>query len=74
MTSAPRHPNAPQWQAVAYFLAGLRRCAPALAATAAAAPGHGKRSAGTGAAAAFLAFGFQALPDGNHGDNNSSIL
>lgn len=66
MTSAPRHSNFPQWQAVAYFLAGLRRSAPALPRTAAA-------PAGTGAAAGFLASGFQALPDGNHGDNKRWI-
>lgn len=66
MTSAPNHSNAPQWQAVAYFLAGLRRTAPAL-------PRKAAAPAGTGAAIGFLAAGFQALPDGNHGDNNSLI-
>ena len=66
MTSAPHHPNFAHWQAVAYFLAGLRRTAPALLRTAGAAPG-------TGAAVGFQAAGFQALPDGNHGDNKRSI-
>ena len=71
MTSAPHHPNASHWQAITYFLAGLRRSAPALSAKTRA-DGHAKRSAGT-AARGLKAPGFQALPDGNHGDNLGSI-
>ena len=71
MTSAPHHPNASHWQAITYFLAGLRRSAPALSAKTGA-DGHAKRSAGT-AAPGLKAPGFQALPDGNHGDNKGSI-
>lgn len=73
MTSAPHHPNFGQWAAIAYFLAGLRRSASALAAKPAAALGaQAKRD--TGAAAGFAAAGFQNLPDGNHGDNNYRAL
>lgn len=68
MTSAPHHPNFGQWAAVAYFLAGLRRSAPSLAAKNGAAPGV-QAQRDTGAALGFAAVGLQTLPDGNHGDN-----
>ena len=66
--------NAHQWRAIAYFLAGFETLATlrALPAAKTAAAAHGKRSAGA-AAAGLEAAGFQALPDGNHGDNRRSI-
>ena len=73
MTSAPHHPNFSQWAAIAYFLAGLRRSAPALAGKTAAAPGV-QAQRDTGAAAGLTAAGFQNLPDGNHGDINYRAL
>jgi hypothetical protein len=73
MTSAPHHPNFGQWAAIAYFLAGLRRSAPALAGKTAAAPGvQAKRD--NGAAAGLTAAGLLTLPDGNHGDINYRAL
>lgn len=68
MTSAPHHPNLGQWAAITYFLAGLRRCAPSLAAKNGAAQGvQAKRD--NCAAAGFAAGGLQSIPHGNHGDN-----